>query len=183
MLAPPGTRRIYSNRGFELAADHVAAGAGMPFEHYLVGAVIEPLGLTGTRLSGSPAFGAEGPLTDLMALGQELLSPTLVSPATVAHATAVAFPGPGRRPTRLRSPGPQRLGSRRRGPRPQAAPLDREPQLAGDVRALRPVRLVSLGRSRARAGGCLAGRPPFGPWAMTAWPALSDAVIDRYGGP
>ena len=31
ILARPGTRRVYSNRGIDLAADHLATGAGRPF--------------------------------------------------------------------------------------------------------------------------------------------------------
>src|SRR5690349_3597141 len=38
--ARPGTRRIYSNRGFELLAEAVAVGAGMPFRDYLHEAVV-----------------------------------------------------------------------------------------------------------------------------------------------
>ncbi len=93
VLAPPGSRRIYSNHGFELAAMHLADRSGMPFERYLSEGVLQPLGLSETALAGSPAAGASGPLTDLMVLGHELLAPTLVSPIILERATAVAFPG------------------------------------------------------------------------------------------
>ncbi len=93
VLAPPGRRRIYSNRGFEIAADHLAEKAGMPFADYLHAAVLEPLAMRRTALDGSAASSASGPLVDLLALAAQLLRPTLVSPATVARATTVAFPG------------------------------------------------------------------------------------------
>ena len=32
ILARPGTRRVYSNRGIDLAADHLAARTGRPFD-------------------------------------------------------------------------------------------------------------------------------------------------------
>src|SRR5690349_28496 len=76
-LMPPERRRIYSNAGIEQAAALVGERAAMPFEEYLRAAVVEPLALTG-ELRGSPAWGYRGPLDDLLALGHELLEPTLV---------------------------------------------------------------------------------------------------------
>jgi CubicO group peptidase (beta-lactamase class C family) len=54
-VAAPGTRRIYSNTGIELAAAAVAAAAEMPFTQYLAEAVFQPLGMTDSELRGSPA--------------------------------------------------------------------------------------------------------------------------------
>ena len=91
-IAKPGQRRIYSNAGFEVLADEVAAGAEMPFADYLRQAVFQPLELEAT-LEGSPASGASGTLADLVALGRELLEPTLVAAETLTEATTVVFPG------------------------------------------------------------------------------------------
>src|SRR5215813_996584 len=91
-LMEPAKRRIYSNYGIELAAALVGERAGMPFEQYFRGAVAEPLGLVGA-LHGSPAWGYRGPLDDLLALGRELLAPTLVAAETLDEATTVQFPG------------------------------------------------------------------------------------------
>jgi CubicO group peptidase (beta-lactamase class C family) len=91
--AKPGQRRIYSNRGIEIVAEVVAARAGQPFERLLADEVLLPLGLAGTRLEGSAAWGANGPLTDLMNLAVELASPSLLSEDLLAEATRVAFPG------------------------------------------------------------------------------------------
>jgi CubicO group peptidase (beta-lactamase class C family) len=93
LLAKPGQRRIYSNRGIELVAEVVAARSGQPFERLLTDEILLPLGLSGTRLEGSPAWGATGPLTDLMNLAVELASPSLVNEDLLAQATQVAFPG------------------------------------------------------------------------------------------
>ena len=93
ILARPGTRRIYSNRGIEIVADIVAARSGQPFERLLADEVCLPLGLSATRLEGSPAWGAIGPLVDLMNLAVELASPSLVDEHLLAVATGVAFPG------------------------------------------------------------------------------------------
>jgi CubicO group peptidase (beta-lactamase class C family) len=91
-LAEPGRRRIYSNYGIELAAARVAERAGIEFADYFRASVVEPLDLHG-RLVGSPAWGYRGPLWDLLALGEELLAPTVVAPETLAEATSVQFPG------------------------------------------------------------------------------------------
>ena len=93
VLSPPGRRRIYSNRGIEIVADIIAARSGQPFERLLADEVCLPLGMTGTRLEGSPAWGAVGPLSDLMNLAVELASPSLVDDDLLAEATRVAFPG------------------------------------------------------------------------------------------
>ena len=91
-IAPPGERRIYSNGGFEVLAQHVESRAEMPFAEYLTEAVLAPLEFTG-ELRGSPASGLYGTLLDLLDLAKELLAPTLVSPETLAEATMVNFPG------------------------------------------------------------------------------------------
>jgi CubicO group peptidase (beta-lactamase class C family) len=93
ILSRPGARRIYSNRGIEIVADLVAARSGRPFERLLADEVCLPLGMAATRLEGSPAWGAVGPLSDLMNLAVELASPSLVEEDLMAEATRTAFPG------------------------------------------------------------------------------------------
>ncbi len=78
--AKPGTKRIYSNVGFEVLGKTVAEAAGMPFDRYLHEAVLAPLGMADTRLEGSPAAGAVSTVADLARFAAELLSPTLVHP-------------------------------------------------------------------------------------------------------
>jgi CubicO group peptidase (beta-lactamase class C family) len=93
ILSAPGRRRIYSNRGIEIVADIIAARSGQPFERLLADEICLPLGMTATRLEGSPAWGAVGPLSDLMNLAVELASPSLVDDDLLAEATRTAFPG------------------------------------------------------------------------------------------
>jgi CubicO group peptidase (beta-lactamase class C family) len=178
VLAAPGTRRIYSNRGFELVADHLESRASMSFHQYLHDGVLQPLGLASTRLNGSPASGASGSLRDLLTLGRELLNPTLVSPVTFAQATAVAFPGlPGVLPGFGRQVhNDWGLGVEiRNGKLPHwTGSLNSEFTFghfgrSGSFLWVDPVpRLMLASLSDTE----------FGPWAAQAWPALSDAVID-----
>jgi CubicO group peptidase (beta-lactamase class C family) len=182
VLASPGTRRIYSNRGFEVAADHLAARAGIPFDEYVEAGVIEPLGLSGTRLNGSPAAGASGPIGDLMRLGRELLAPTLVSAGTLARATSVAFPGltgvlPG---FGRQNPNDWGLGVELRDQkRPHWTGTRNSPGTFGHFG--RSGSFLWVDPSASVAVGSLSDRP-FGPWAVRAWPALSDAVLAAYTG-
>lgn len=91
--AAPGTKRIYSNTGFELMADTVAAATGIPFADYLAEAVFTPLGMTSSTLDASPAAGATSTVDDLVRFAAEVQAPKLVSAGLVAEAVSVAFPG------------------------------------------------------------------------------------------
>lgn len=182
VLAPPGERRIYSNRGFEVLASTLGAAAGMPFGEYLQEAVVDTLGMTGTTV-GSPAHGAAGPLDDLLRLAAELLAPTLVAPSTLATATEVAFagldgvlPGFGRQ-----SPNDWGLGVERRdGKSPHWTPTAASPRTFGHFG--RSGSFVWVDPDAAVACCCLTDRD-FGPWAAEAWPALGDAVLAQCAHP
>ena len=91
-IARVGSRRIYSNAGIEIAAEHVAARTGIAFSVYLDEAVLSPLGLVHTTLRGSPAHGISSSLTDVLAFAREMLSPALIATETAAEATRVQFP-------------------------------------------------------------------------------------------
>jgi CubicO group peptidase (beta-lactamase class C family) len=177
VLAAPATRRIYTNAGYELLGDLVASASGLPFDTYLAEAVLEPLGLRGTRLEGSPAAGAVGPLADLLALGRELQAPTLVTAGTLAEATSVAFPGlagvlPG---FGRQDPNDWGLGPELRGTKaPHWTGARNSPRTFGHFGQAGGFLWVDPDAGLACA--CLTDRP-FGPWAAEAWPALSDAVL------
>jgi CubicO group peptidase (beta-lactamase class C family) len=98
---PPGQRRIYSNLGFRILAEAVADAVGTTFPTWLSTSVLDPLGMSATRLGhrrgvdGDPAAGAASTLDDLVRLGRCLLDrgAPVVGPDLFAEATEVQFPG------------------------------------------------------------------------------------------
>jgi CubicO group peptidase (beta-lactamase class C family) len=176
-ITAPGKRRIYSNGGFELLADLVAERAGMPFSDYAAEAVLRPLQMKATTMDGSPAWGAHGSLADLLALGRELLAPTLISPKTLAEATAPAFPGlsgilPG---FGRQEPNDWGLGFELRDEKsPHWTGSKNSPRTFGHFG--RTGTFLWVDPDAGLACACLTDRE-FGDWAAEAWPALSDAVL------
>ncbi len=181
-LTAPGRRRIYSNIGYEVLAEHVSQSSGMPFSDYVRTGVVIPLHMTGTELppGSSPASGARGPLRDLLVLAAELLAPRLVAPTTLATATSVAFPGlAGVLPGFGRyDPCDWGLGFEIRDAK--------SPHWTGPRNA--PGTFGHFGQSgsflwvdpRAQVACAALCDRNFGPWARSAWPALADAVLDRW---
>lgn len=172
-VARPGTRRIYSNAGFDTAADLVSARAEMPFAEYFHGVWAG----TGITLEGPASSGARGTIEDLAALARELQEPQRLAPETLAEATTVQFPrldgvlpGFGRQ-----SPNDWGLGFELRDAK--------SPHWTGTLNS--PRTFGHFGRSGTfvwvdpDAGIALAVLTdrPFGDWATDAWPRLSDDVI------
>ena len=178
-LAKVGAKRIYSNAGFAVLGELLAERSKMPFETYVTEGVLRPLGMTGTRM-GHPAYGAVAPAGDLLHLGRELLAPRLLSEATLARATAVAFPGldgvvPG---FGRQNPNDWGLGFELRD--------DKDPHWTGSRNS--PRAFGHFGKSgtflwvdpdAALACACVTDRE-FEAWAKEAWPALSDQVLTTF---
>jgi CubicO group peptidase (beta-lactamase class C family) len=182
-LTAPGRRRIYSNRGYEVLAELLSHASGMPFSDYLRTGVVHPLHMTGTGLApgSSPASGARGPLGDLLLLGAELLAPRLVAPSTLAEATSVAFPGlAGVLPGFGRyDPCDWGLGFEVRDAKaPHWTGTANSPATFGHFGQSGSFVWVDPVAGVACASLC---DRDFGPWARSAWPALADAVVDRWG--
>jgi CubicO group peptidase (beta-lactamase class C family) len=181
VLARPGTRRIYSNTGIEVAADVLEAAAGMPWSDYVVEAVCRPLGMTRTVVGGSAAAGVTGPLDDLVLLAAELLSPTLVAGSTWAEATAVVFPGlPGVLPGFGRQASNDwGLAVEVRGHKsPHWTPPEASPATFGHFG--RAGGFVWVDPVAGLACASLTARP-FGPWAAEAWPVIGSLAFRSRG--
>ncbi len=178
-IAQPGRRRIYSNEAFRVVADHLAERAEMPFVDYVNAAVSEPLGIA-LDPRGDPGSGMHASLDDVLAIGRELLLPTLVAPETLDEMTSVQFPelagvlpdhgrfdpldwGLG---VQLNTPTPTWMGSR----------VSRRTfghfGGTGTFLWVDPEAEVVCAALTTRE---------FSEWAKEAWPRFSDAVVDELG--
>ena len=88
-IARPGTRRVYSNYGFDVAAALVAERSEMLFPDYFA----HVWQGTGVELRGPAGSGAEGTLDDLLVVARELQAPSRIAPETLDEARTVQFPG------------------------------------------------------------------------------------------
>ncbi len=174
-IARPGQRRIYSNEGFRVLAAHLAARAEMPFAEYVRQAVCVPLAI-GLDPTGDPGSGMHASLTDVLALGIELLVPRLVADETRDEMVSVHFPDLS-------------------GVLPEYGRFDTLDWGLGVQLNTRPPTWMGS-RTSARAFGHFGGSGTFlwvdpdaalacaalttrefGDWAKEAWPRLSDAVL------
>jgi CubicO group peptidase (beta-lactamase class C family) len=172
-----GTRRIYSNGGFDLLGRALSEAARMPTAEYLREAVCEPLGMTATWLEGSPAHGAVSTVRDLSRFCNELTKPTLVHPSTLMYATQPFLPGlsgvlPG---FGRHEPNQWGLGFEIRG--------KKDPHWTGP--SATPATLGHFGGAGTffwiepetkRFAICLTDTP-FGPWAARHWPEFNEAIL------
>ena len=177
VLAAPGSRRIYSNGGFDVLGALLAERDRGTYVDAVTHRVLGPLGMTGTFLDGRPSQGLHGPLVDLVALAAELLRPTLIRPATSTAATTVAFPGlkgllPG---VGTFDPLDWGLGFELRD--------DKQPHWTGSRNSAGTFghfggagTFVWVDPIIDQALVCLTDRE-FDAWALERWPALSDAIV------
>jgi CubicO group peptidase (beta-lactamase class C family) len=181
ILARPGTRRIYSNPAFDLLGALVAERAGKPFDAVLGDWILGPLGMSATSLVERPSQGLLGSLADLSALAGELLRPTVLSRTALDAATVVVFPGlPGVVPGIGRfDPCDWGLGFEIHdakdphwmGPHNSPATFGHFGG-AGTFLWVDPVAELALVALTDRE---------FGPWALRAWPRLSDELLAAVG--
>lgn len=184
VTAPPGTRRLYSNAGFEVLGEHLTKATGIPFPEYLRQGVLEPLGMAATRLEGecSPAKDGVSTVGDLARFAAELQAPRLLDPRTVAEAMTVAFPGlagvlPG---YGHRKPNDWGLGFEiRDGKAPHWTGTTSSPRTFGHFGQSGTFLWVDPDAGAA----CVALTDrAFGPWAVEVWPPFTDAVLAELRG-
>jgi CubicO group peptidase (beta-lactamase class C family) len=179
--AEPGTRRIYSNVGIELAARLVEVASGMAFAAYLHEALVVPLGLTATSVVGSAAKDGISTVADLARVAQELLAPErLLDGSTLAEVGTVQYPGlrgvlPGFGP---KDPNDWGLGFEIRANKtPHWTGTTNSPQTFGHFGQSGTMFWVDPAAGLALVA--LTDRD-FGPWAAAAWPALADDVLANF---
>lgn len=179
-LAAPGMKRIYSNRGIEVAARHVAARTGMDFAAWARESVLGPLGMATAEMYGSPAQDMRGSGADLAAFGRAVLGGLLVSPGLFATATEVVFPG-------LRGvlPGYGRQENNDFGLGFEIKD-HKDPHWTGNNNSARTLGHFGWAGSflwvdpEVSLAACFLGSEPFSELHQAVWPALSDGVLAQY---
>jgi len=182
LVAPPATRRIYSNAGFEVIGDLLADATGMTPGDYLAEAVFGPLGMRETSLDGSPASGAISTVHDLARFARELLVPALISQETFDAATTVQLPGldgvlPG---FGRQSPNDWGLGFEIRGKKhPHWTAPNGSSRTYGHFGRTGTFLWID---PDARIACAYLGDADFDKWAVDAWPAFSSSVLEAAAG-
>ena len=177
VLAPPGARRIYSNRGIEILGRRLVEATGAGLEEWVETTVLEPLGMASVLIPGSPAHSGEGSTGDLSVFARELAAPGLVSAGLAERARTVAFPGldgvlPGYGRQRPNDFG---LGVEIRG--------RKAPHWTGSGNS--PATFGHFGQSGsfiwvdpvAGRQAVFLGAEPFGRAHAAAWPVLNDQIL------
>jgi CubicO group peptidase (beta-lactamase class C family) len=177
-FAKPRQRRIYSNTGIEIAAQHLEGAAGLDFASYIAEAVLEPVGMANTYLGTSAAYGARSTAADLAIFGAELLHPRCVHRNTLDMATTPylpelrgVLPGFGRQ-----NPNPWGLGFEVRGhKRPHWTGCDNSPRTFGHFGQSGAFLWVDPEIDLAVS---FVGDRPFDSWAFDHWGRIADVVIN-----
>lgn len=182
--ARPGSRRVYSNYGFQVLAETIEGESGIEFGRYLGEAIFAPLGMTDSSLDGgAPAagFGAVSTVADLARFAGDLLRPATVSAPMHAEATTVQFPGltgvlPGFGAQR---PNDWGLGFEIRDHKsPHWTGTANSPATYGHFGQTGTFIWADPGHDLALV--VLTDRD-FDEWAKPLWPALSNEVLREFG--
>ncbi len=176
ILAKPGERRNYSNKGIEIVGAAITSRSGVSIEEWIAGQVLDPLGMTSTTVAGSPAYSGTSTVRDMEKFAAELLHPTLVSTQMANEATTVQYPGisgilPGYGRQERNDWG---LGFEIRG--------SKQPHWTGTPSA--PRTFGHFGQSgsylwvdpEVRKAGIFLGAKPFDTEHARIWPALNDQM-------
>jgi len=171
------TRRIYSTAAYEMLAGHIADRAEMTFADYLHEAVMAPLGLRSTTLTGSAGAGASASVRDLSDVAAAWSTPVLVDQTTLNRATRPhlpeltgVLPGFGRQDPNLWGLGPEIRGQKS----PHWTAAENSPGTFGHFG--QSGTMMWTDPSVGVTAIALTDRP-FGEWAATAWPRFSAAAL------
>jgi len=175
-----GTKRGYSNTGFEKLAAHLEQETGMSMAEYAHEAVFAPLGMDQTQIAGSCAKDGRSTAADLTKFAAELLNPTIIAKETLDEATRVHFenlagilPGYGRQ-----NPNDWGLGFEIRstknphwtGAKHPASTFGHFGQ-SGTFLWVDPVHRLACVTLTDKN---------FGQWAVEAWAPFNDQVLEAY---
>lgn len=183
-FARPGVRRMYSNAGVEVLAEHVERETGIGFHEYAEEAVFGPLGMAGVVFQGSPAWGSSASCRDLAWFAKELLAPRLLAPELLAEATTTQFPGLDGVLVGYGNmkPNDWGLGFEVRSEKsPHWTGSGNSPETFGHFGASGTFLWVDPAAGIACVA--LTDRAFLDGWAKPLWPELSDAVLAEFARP
>jgi CubicO group peptidase (beta-lactamase class C family) len=180
-IISPARKRVYSNTGYELIAEHVATATQFGFADFLNESVFQPLGMESSQLRGSAAKDVHCTLGDVAKFIGEIRHPTLIASSTFVEATSSQYPdlggvvpGFGRF-----TPCPWGLGPELRGSKQPHWTATRNSAStyghfggSGTFAWVDPVANVAC---------CALADREFGDWARTSWPMFGDAVLTELG--
>lgn len=178
VAARVGSRRIYSNQGYELLGQLVSDATGSSIERFLGQMFFEESGIRGIALPGSPAASGRSNVLDLSLVLQELIEPQVLPAAVVEQMKTPAFPGlrgilPGYGPKEdnLWGLGPEiRAHKDPHWTAPEAAPSTfGHFGVSGSFLWVDPIRKI---------GAVFLGEEPFGQWHKENWPRLNQLILE-----
>lgn len=177
VAAPVGTRRIYSNQGYEVLGDYLARSTRRSFDQWLGEALFEPLGTQTLYVPGSAAHSGQGSALDLSLIVEELLDPQLLSAESMAAMTTPSrpglrgiLPGYGMQRDNLWGLGPEIRGNKQ----PHWTAREHSPQTFGHFGTYGSFLWIDPVRG---LGAVFLGSEPFGEWHKQNWPALNSAIL------
>lgn len=177
----PAAKRIYSNTGYDMLAEHIEHSTGISFVEYIDDAVFAPLGMHHTALEGSCAKDVHSTTDDLVRFVHELRSPTLISRDTFIEAVMPVFPDlsgivPGIGPA---DPCPWGLGFEIRGHKnPHWTGSRNSASTFGHFGGIGTFLWVD---PVADCACVMLAELDFDEWGMTHWPTFNDAVLAAIG--
>lgn len=182
-LGPPGSKRIYSNLGFEELGRHLATATGMDYQEYARLALVDTLGLSDTDVGGSPAHAHRSSVDDLVSVLQAVTAHRLLAAATLEQMTTPAFPdlagvlpGYGKQ-----DPNPWGLGVEIRGDKsPHWTARENSPHTWGHFGRSGTFVWFDPEAGPAGLGLVVLTDRDFDQWAIDAWPPLATAVLQEH---
>ncbi len=180
-VAKPETKRIYSNAGFDMLAEHLEHETSMLFFDYLNEALFVPLAMNSSALEGSCAKDIHSTVNDLVLFVDELRSPTLISRDTWKLAISPVFAHlagivPGIGPS---DPCPWGLGVEIKGHKsPHWTAARNSASTFGHFGGIGTFLWVD---PVADVACVMCSERDFNEWGMQYWPAFNDAVLAGLG--
>jgi len=178
-IVAPNRKRIYSNTGYELIAEHVEQVSEILFADFLREAIFEPLGMTKSFLNGSASRDVVSCVDELAEFALELRNPQLISTGSASLATTTQFaelegvvPGVGRFDPCNWGLGPELHGTKHphwMGSRNSASTFGHFGGTGSFMWHDPTVNISCVGLCEVE----------FDAWAMHHWPIFFDAVVNE----